>query len=179
MLTLRDLGVIDNMKKQWKHKSLSKKTTIQVQLVFYGPLVAIISWIYTNWSIWLQPCTINLFSIYFYIICSILWYFHYLLIIVPHVNKNWNRLAKALRLPWLDHLLTNWSLQMHVYFAFYAPSIEINFALGVVVYKLCYRLNVVANYFQFYFGFMHSISCIQIGVRKILLDKFLSFPSYF
>ncbi len=43
MLTLRDLGVIDNMKKQWKHKSLNKKTTIQVQLVFYGPLVAIIS----------------------------------------------------------------------------------------------------------------------------------------
>ncbi len=41
--TLGDLGVIENMKKQWKHKSLSKKTTIEVQLVFYGPLVVLIS----------------------------------------------------------------------------------------------------------------------------------------
>ncbi len=71
--------VVENMKKQWKHKSLSKKTTIEVQLVFYGPLVVLISWICTNWSIWLQPCTFNLFSICFYIICSILWYFHCLL----------------------------------------------------------------------------------------------------
>jgi len=41
--TLGDLGVIENMKKQWKHKSLSKKTTIEVQLVFCGPLVVLIS----------------------------------------------------------------------------------------------------------------------------------------
>ncbi len=40
---LGDLGVVENMKKQWKHKSLSRKTTIEVQLVFYGPLVALIS----------------------------------------------------------------------------------------------------------------------------------------
>ncbi len=177
--TLSDLGVVKNIKKKWKCKSPSKKTTIEVQLVCYAPLVVLISWICTNWSIWLQPCTINLFSIYFYIICSILWYFHCLLIVVPHVNKNWNRVAKAPKLPWLDHLLTNWGLQMHMYFAFYAPSIEIDFSLGVIVYSFCYKLNAIDNYFQYYFGFMHRISCLQIGIRNVLFDKFLSFPCYF
>lgn len=41
--TLGDLRVVENMKKQWKHKSLTKKTTIEVQFVFYGPLVVMIS----------------------------------------------------------------------------------------------------------------------------------------
>jgi hypothetical protein len=39
---------------------------------------------------------------------------------------------------------------MHRYIAFYAPSIEPNFdldyALGFVVYKVCYKLDAIANY---------------------------------
>jgi hypothetical protein len=34
---------------------------------------------------------------------------------------------------------------MHMYFAFYALSLEIDFALGVVIYEFCYKLNAVAN----------------------------------
>ncbi len=67
---------------------------------------------------------------------------------------------------------------MCMYFAFYAPSLEIDSALGVI-YRFYYKLNAIVNYFQFYFGSMHRINYIQIGASKMLLDKFLSLPCYF
>lgn len=68
---------------------------------------------------------------------------------------------------------------MHRYIAFYAPSIEpkfaLDYALGFVVYKFCYRLDVIANYCKFYSWSIHRIGCPQIGARKKLFDNFFCF----
>jgi len=154
---------------------LSKKIAIEVQVGFYGAFIVLIAWIYTNWWIWFKPC-INLFSFCPYTNCSILGYFHCILIIVPNVNIHWN--TKALRLPWLDHLLTNWGIQMRRYFTFYAPKYWNKFYLKFFVYRFCYKLNAIANYFQFYYWYVHKIRCMQVKVKNMLLDKFLSFPCY-